>query len=428
MMVNIKRFNILAGVAFMITFAAPDARAFPLLCSDPSRLVASARVTMQEIMIIKQEVESNLRIIEEIRNGGFAAAGAMIFTKIQNGDYDRFGKALSNVKTNAKDMATNVAEREWRAKREEELRNSGMSKKEAKAKAQQEAAERMAIYQQAQEEARLKAKEERGSNAFTNSYNWLKNNKSFTSGASSALTGLSNGNWGQALSGAAGATGGALNSNGDTKLGNIFNGAAGSAGNALNSALDGNWGQALSGAAGATGGALNSNGDTKLGNIFNDAAGSAGNALNSAINGDWGNAFNAAADGTGAAVGGATGSQGIGNAIGAIGDMGAGAYDAISNGDGFGGTVNNLVNNSQINSGLSGLKSGYNQLQEEREAARKAAEEERKKQAEETRKRLEESIEQRKKQMNQKMCQDCQENNRKAGKDPMIGCLSWCSY
>lgn len=382
MMVNIKRFNILAGVAFMITFAAPDARAFPLLCSDPARLVASARVTMQEIMIIKQEVESNLRIIEEIRNGGFAAAGAMIFTKIQNGDYDRFGKALSNVKTNAKDMATNVAEREWRAKREEELRNSGMSKKEAKAKAQQEAAERMAIYQQAQEEARLKAKEERGSNAFTNSYNWLKNNKSFTSGASSALTGLSNGNWGQALSGAAG----------------------------------------------ATGGALNSNGDTKLGNIFNDAAGSAGNALNSAINGDWGNAFNAAADGTGAAVGGATGSQGIGNAIGAIGDMGAGAYDAISNGDGFGGTVNNLVNNSQINSGLSGLKSGYNQLQEEREAARKAAEEERKKQAEETRKRLEESIEQRKKQMNQKMCQDCQENNRKAGKDSMIGCLSWCSY
>ena len=382
MMVNIKRFNILAGVAFMITFAAPDARAFPLLCSDPSRLVASARVTMQEIMIIKQEVESNLRIIEEIRNGGFAAAGAMIFNKIQNGDYDRFGKALSNVKTNAQDMATNVAEREWRAKREEELRNSGMSEKEAKAKAQQEAAERMAIYQQAQEEARLKAKEERGSNAFTNSYNWLKNNQSFTSGASSALTGVSNGNWGQALSGAAG----------------------------------------------ATGGALNSNGDTTLGNIFNDASGSAGNALNSAINGDWGNAFNAAADGTGAAVGGATGSQGIGNAIGAIGDMGSGAYDAISNGDGFGGTVNNLLNNGQINSGLSGLESGYNQSQEEREAARKAAEEEAKRQAEETRKRLEESNEQRNKQMNQKMCQDCQENNRKAGKDPMIGCLSWCSY
>ena len=378
MMVNIKKFNILAGVAFMITFAAPEAKAFPLLCSDPSRLIASFKVTMQEIMIIKQEVESNLQIVEEIKNGGFAAAGAMIFDKIQNGDYDRFGKALSNVKTNAQDMAHNVSEREERAKREKELRESGMSAKEAKAKAQQESAERMVQWQKEQDEAREKAKAERGSNAFSDSYNWLKNNQSFTSGASSALKGVDNGNWGQALSGAAG----------------------------------------------ATGGAINSNGDTTLGNIFNDASRGAGNALNSAINGDWGNAFNAAAGGAGAAVGGATGSDGLGTTIGAIGNIGSGAYDAISNGDGFGGTVNDLINSNQVNYGLTGLESGYNKTQAEQEAARKAAEEAAKKQGEEMKKSLEEAN----KQMKQKMCQECQENNRKSGKDPMIGCVATCNY
>ena len=118
MMVNIRKFNILVGVAFMITFAAPETKAFPLLCMDNMNLVQSAKVTMQEIMIIKQEVESNLRIVDEIRNGGFAAAGAMIFDKIQNGDYDRFGKALSNVKSNAESMAHNVAMREERAEME----------------------------------------------------------------------------------------------------------------------------------------------------------------------------------------------------------------------------------------------------------------------------------------------------------------------
>ncbi|MBR1601608.1 MAG: cell envelope integrity protein TolA [Alphaproteobacteria bacterium] len=327
MMVNINRFKILTGVAFMITLAVSDAKAFPLLCSDPSRLVASARVTMQEIMIIKQEVESNLKIIEEIRNGGFAAAGAMIFNKIQNGDYDRFGKALSNVKTNAQDMSVNVADREWKAKREEELRNSGMSAKEAKAKAQQEAAERMQAYEEAQNQARERAKAERGSNAFTNSYNWLKNNQSFTSGASNALTGVANGNWGQALNGAAGATGGAV------------------------------------------------------------------------------------------------GSEGVGNTIGSIGNIGVGVYDSISNGDGFGGTVTDLMKNSQINSGVSGVQGGYNQIQEEKEAARKAQEEAAQKQAEEIRKKNEEIA----KQFKIQDCQACQEDNKKAGRDPMSGCFSRCS-
>lgn len=382
MMVNLKKVKLLASTAFMITLATSQVQAFPLLCSDPSRLVASARVTMQEVMIIKQEIESNMQIVTLIANGGFAQAGAMIFNKIQSGEYDRFGKSLSNVKSNTLSMAQNVKEREERAKREKELRAQGMSEKLAKEKARQESAERLAKAQQERERAAEEAKANRGSNMFNNSYNWLKDNKTFTSGASNALNGVANGNWGQTLSGATNATGGALNSNGDTTLGNIFNNASSGAGNALNSALDGNWG-----------------------NVINSGAGVTGNVIS-----------------------GATGSEGTGNTIGSLGGIAAGTYNTFDNSGSAGETISGLFNNRDIQSGLSGVQNGYNQTQTENANALAAQEEADRQAAEELKKSMNEAGKQMQAQLKQQACQRCKEENKAAGRDEMTGCVTVCSY
>lgn len=336
MMVGMSKNKFAIGLAFMITMASSEAHAFgiPLLCMDIKRLISSVRVTMQQVMIIKQEIDSNMRIIKEIQNGGFAAAGAMIFDKIQNGDYDRFGQALSTMKEEGQDMAANAKSQKAYKAAEEEAKKKGLDEKSVKAAAEQARNEELERAKQERIKKNEEAKANRGSNAFKNSYDWLKNNSGVTEGASSALRGLDSGNWGQALSGAAG----------------------------------------------ATGGAINSGGESTVGNVFNDASYGAGNALNSALSGDWGNAFNSAAQGAGSAVGG-SGSQGLGTAIGAAGAVGSGVYDVAGSGGNLGETISNIANNGQINSGLAGLESGYGQMQDENKAAAEAQ----RKQAEEIR-------------------------------------------
>ena len=382
MMVKIGKNKMAIGLAFMITLASSKAYAFgiPLLSADMKRLIDSARMILQQVMIIKQEIDSNLAIIKEIQNGGFAAAGAMIFEKIQNGDYDRFGNALSTVKNESQDMAANVQAAEIRKDIEKKKLAAGASKEEAKAYAQQETARRLQEAKEAREKARLAAKEARGENAFNKSYDWLKKNSGVTSGASNALRGVDNGNWGQALAGAA----------------NV------------------------------TGSSINSGGESKLGNIFNDSSYGAGSALNSALSGDWTGAFNDAAHGAGNAAGNATGSQGFGNTIGGLGSLGAGVVDTIGEGGNMGDVIYNATNNSDINSGLGELSEGYGGLQEESKAAAEAQKEAQKKWAEEKKKELDEMAkqeEQRLKQEKQKQCQECMKKNG----DSALGCMSYCS-
>ena len=376
-MVNIKRIKIVAGMAFMITLYSSRAFAFgiPLLCGDMGNLVASAKVIMSEVMIIKQEVESNLRIIEEIRNGGFAAAGAMIFEKIQNGDYDRFGQSLTNIKNEGKNATENVKARKEMKEREKALIASGMSEKEAKLKAQQEVSAKLEEEKRKRMLAAEGAKMSRGKNAGQKAYDWLKNNKSFTSGASSALRGVESGNIGQIVSGAAGATGGAV---GDNAVGNVFTNTANSAGNVVNSAINGDVGGIVGNAAAGAGAGI---GDNKVGNIFTNTANSAGQAVNSAINGDIGGAIGHAGQGVGAGVGTGTGSQGLGNMISGVSNVTGGAYNGISNADNFGEAVTGVANSEQINYGLDNIGGGAQQMQDSERAALEAQ----KKAAEETR-------------------------------------------
>ena len=371
MMVKIGKNKMAVGLAFMITLASSKAYAFgiPLLSADMKRLIDSAQMIMQQVSIIKQEIDSNLAIIQEIQNGGFASAGAMIFDKIQNGDYDRFGNALSSVKSESQDMAANVKARKQFKEEEQAALAQGMTEEQARAVAQQKMAEKLQKDKKEREQAKAIRKAARGENAFDKSYNWLKSNSGVTSGASDALRGVSNGNWGQVVSGAVG----------------------------------------------ATGSSINSGGENSVGNIFNNASSGAGSALNSALSGDWSGALSNAAHGTGSAVGGATGSQGLGTAIGGLGDFGAGVADAAAQG----GNIGDIINNNRVNSGISGMTGGYGQMQDEKKAAEEAQKEALKKQAEEIKNKNDELF----KQLKQQQCNDCMKKNGGSA----AGCMTYCS-
>lgn len=313
-----NKFKVLLLAGFTAVSAVPAAEAFPLLCSDPSRLAASLRVSMQDAQIIYTEVMSNYAIIKEIQNGGFASAGAAVFGKIQNGDYDRFGNSLASSLKEGKSMSDNVAKRENKVAEEVAERNAKTAAALKEAKAESDAATEA-------------AKNERGKNAFSNAYNWLKNNRSFTSGASNALNGISNGDWGSALSGAAGATGSAL---------------GGSAGDIVSGASD-----------------------------------NAGNALDNILRGDYGNAAGELAGGTGDALGGTAGAV-----VSSGGTMAAGVTDSIGRGGGV------MDMGRGIGSSVAGAAETVGDAAKREEAARKAAEEAAKKKSDEANKKAAESV------------------------------------
>ena len=360
MMVKISKNKLAIGLAFMITFTSSRAYAFgiPLLSNDIKRLIDSARIILQQVMIIKQEIDSNLAIIKEIQNGGFASAGAMIFDKIQNGDYDRFGNALTSVQNESKNMAISYQATKERKRLEQEGLAQNMTEEQARAYARQQ----VELNAQKQYEEYLNnkaaAKAARGENTFQSSYNWLKNNTGVTSGASSALRGVDSGNWGQVLTGAAG----------------------------------------------VTGSSINSKGENTVGNIFNDASYGAGSALNSALSGDWTGAFNDAAHGAGSAVGGATGSEGVGAAVGGLGSFGAGVADVVIEGGNLGNIIDNVTNSSYINEGLDEMSSGYGQMQDQQREAAEAAAAAQKEWAEGMKKSTQEAFD---KYQAQKKCNDC---------------------
>lgn len=198
MIINAKNIRHAFSAAFVITLLSSGAHAFPLLCSDPSRLAAAFQQNMHEVQMLKQEIESNLLIIKQIQNGGYAAAGAMLFGKIQNGDYDRFGKSLSTLRDNSQSMVQNVKDRKAVSEREQELIEQGLDARLAQAKARQEAAER--------EAKRQAAKAQRGNNVFQSSFEWLERNR-VAGSVEGALRGVDSGNRNQILDGIFGAVG-----------------------------------------------------------------------------------------------------------------------------------------------------------------------------------------------------------------------------
>ena len=72
--------------------------AYPLPTVDWKRLGDSAKQASQIAKQVQIEVQSNLNIIRQIQNGGYAAAAGELFGKIERGDYDRYGKMYADSK------------------------------------------------------------------------------------------------------------------------------------------------------------------------------------------------------------------------------------------------------------------------------------------------------------------------------------------
>jgi len=255
------------------------------------------------------------------------------------------------------------------------------------------------------------------------------NSQALANGISTTLQSIKNGD-------AAGALGNALGSAADV-YGNapgswqsvtdgLKTGATGvtTLNNMYNNAQNGNWGgmadSALAGAATIT----SQYGADNAAGILTGASNGAGNALNSALNGDWSNAVNAAAHGTGAAVGN-SGNEGLGSVIGGAGSLASGVYDVAGSGGNVGDVISNLGSNGNINAGLSGLESGYGQIQDENQQWKEAVEAAQKKEAEERAKFFEELN----KKDKQERCSKCNSDNekRRESGQPILSCVAECS-
>ena len=195
--------------------------------------------------------------------------------------------------------------------------------------------------------------------------NTLSNVAAGATTASNAYKSAKSGNWGDALTTAAGGVGSTLGG----KSGNIVSGLAGSAGGTLDSALSGNWGSALTSATGGVGGAVGG----KAGNVLTGLSGNAGGTLDSALSGNWGNAIGSAGSGVSGAIGGKAGNIISGATGGVSGAVNAGQDGNVGNvlsalGSGAGnvftasgkGTTGNILSNVSGNAGnaVNSAKSG----------------------------------------------------------------------
>lgn len=142
--------------------------AFPLPTMDMTRLAQSAKTVKLQIDQVQQEIESNLHIIKQIQNGGYAAAARELFGKVQNGDYDRFGALVKNLGVNLEISAKSAQALASNREKRKEI-NLGLA--EAEARRKQAAAEKA----KAQAEAAVNENVEQAKKSgFNRAYNWAK--------------------------------------------------------------------------------------------------------------------------------------------------------------------------------------------------------------------------------------------------------------
>ena len=173
MIIKQQRTGLITVLTFMIISIAGESLAFPLATNDIKRVAASVQTTANQAVQIKQEYDSNMKIIKEIQNGGYAAAAGDLFGKIQNGDYDRFGDNLKNTKDAIYD-GTHGAQKVAERKQKEEAKRL-----EAEKKALAEEAEARANATANAQAAHKKANK----SFFGRAYDWIKGNRLATDAA-----------------------------------------------------------------------------------------------------------------------------------------------------------------------------------------------------------------------------------------------------
>lgn len=200
MVFNIEKLGLITGMTLMIISVSGKCIAFPLPTADIKRIGSSVQVAMQQVMQIKQEIESNLAIAKEIQNGGYAAAAGDLFAKVQNGDYDRFGnnlKGLQDSSYSATHSAQAVEERKKREQAEREAKEEEILKKHlAEAKAGDALAGKTLDQLTEEEKKRILEEHKKANQAFyERSYNWVKNNRTVTDSALNTVNAAGNGDW-----------------------------------------------------------------------------------------------------------------------------------------------------------------------------------------------------------------------------------------
>ena len=315
MRVDLKKCRFVATLAIMITFCAEKAMAFPLPTFDLKRIASGLIEAYYQVMEIKQEVDSNLRTIKEIVNGGYGAAAKDLFTSLKDGDFDRFGNSLYSMKSYAKQEALNFQTYVDQRQRAKELRSQGVAADVAKEQAKLEGSAKRVAIDNARKQAirerdcyangncsgldddtaqRIRNMREKEGNFMQSSYDWLRENRTVTESAISEIDAIENENYGDMLGSALKGAGGAVN---NETLGNIFTSSAES-GDALNSVLSGDYGSALSHVGSAVGESIGSAGNEdnnleRIGNAVSGASHNTGNMYDSIMSGDWGEATDA---------------------------------------------------------------------------------------------------------------------------------------
>lgn len=183
---TIKRSGVLLCLSLIL--CAENASAFPLPTQDMARLAQSAKATKLQIDEIYQEYQSNMHIIQQIQNGGYAAAARELFGKIQNGDYDRYGGMVKNLGVSLETGAANAQAVASKKEKRKEI-NEKLAKKELERK-KKAAEEAKAKADQKQKESEGLAKK----SAWDKAYSWVKKNSvSAVDAISSGVSTIENG-------------------------------------------------------------------------------------------------------------------------------------------------------------------------------------------------------------------------------------------
>lgn len=167
---NANTIKIWAGclIGLCLTFSSHNSMAFPLPTMDMGRLAQSAKTVKLQIDDIKAEIESNMHIIKQIQNGGYAAAAKELFGKVQNGEYDRYGSMVKNLGATLGDAALEAQATAAKDEKRKELNKKLADREAARKLEEQRKAEAKAAEKQAENVKTAKQ------SAWNKAFNWVK--------------------------------------------------------------------------------------------------------------------------------------------------------------------------------------------------------------------------------------------------------------
>lgn len=179
-----RKTSIIIIAILLITGFANRAEALiPLPSNDIKSAFDNLQVCMNQVQEIQAQATEIQNIIQEIQNGGFGVAVGDLLGMVVNGEFDRFGNRLTNIKSLTEQSVNDVQMSLEEKRLAKEYRKQGMSKEEARKLAAEKVAEMKAakVEQRINKERdRAEKKAKRQNSSVKKSYNWLEDNRSTT--------------------------------------------------------------------------------------------------------------------------------------------------------------------------------------------------------------------------------------------------------